>query len=66
MPPITILNVAEKPSVARALADVFRQSPGSIDRPMTRGEAAQIFACDNVMFPSVFRQGDGRTIHGPG
>lgn len=65
MPPLVILNVAEKPSVARALAGVFSQINGSRDRPMQRGEAAQIFVCDNVMFPSVLRQGGGRPMNGP-
>mmetsp|Transcript_13185 Transcript_13185/g.38827 ORF Transcript_13185/g.38827 Transcript_13185/m.38827 type:complete len:979 (-) Transcript_13185:215-3151(-) len=65
MPPLTVLNVAEKPSVARALAGVFAQMHGSRDRPMQRGEAAQIFVCDNVTFPNVLRQGGGRPVNGP-
>lgn len=65
MAPPVVLNVAEKPSVARALASVFSQMHGSCDRPMTRGEAAQIFVCDNVKFPSIWRQGDGNMINGP-
>jgi len=61
--PITVLNVAEKPSVARALAAVFAQMPGARDGGPVRGQGAQIFTCDNVVFPSVITQGDGRT-HG--
>jgi DNA topoisomerase-3 len=61
---ITILNVAEKPSVARALAAVFSQIPQSRDLGPIRGEAAQIFAIDNVLFPSVTTQGNGNMIHG--
>lgn len=64
MPPIVVLNVAEKPSVARSLAEVFSSMPGSQDRPMQRG-AAQIFVSENVRFPSVFRQGNGQHINGP-
>jgi DNA topoisomerase-3 len=61
----TVLNVAEKPSVARALAAVFSRIPGSQDRPMHR-EAAQIFRHENVCFPSIFAQGQGQIIQGPG
>ena len=64
MAPVTVLNVAEKPSVARALAGVFSRMPGSQDQPMQR-QAAQIFHCNNVNFPSVYSQGEGRLIHGP-
>lgn len=60
----TVLNVAEKPSVARALASVFARLPGAQDRGMRR-EAAQIFTHENVQFPSVFAQGEGRLIQGP-
>lgn len=60
----TVLNVAEKPSVARALASVFAQLPGSRERGMRR-EAAQIFTHENVCFPSVDVQGDGRIVQGP-
>ena len=63
-PPVTVLNVAEKPSVARALAGVFSSMPGSSDRPMQR-DAAQIFHCDNVRFPNVYAQGQGQPIQGP-
>ena len=59
MPPsLVILNVAEKPSVARSLAEVFARTPGAVDRraPPAPG-AAQAFACHNVRFPSVLRQG---------
>lgn len=61
MAPTIVLNVAEKPSVARALAQVFSSSQGSRDKPMRR-EAAQIFECENVNFPSLFQQGDGRPV----
>ena len=57
---LTVLNVAEKPSVARSLASVFAQTPGARDCGPVRGQGAQIFACDNVIFPNVLRQGDGR------
>lgn len=57
---LTILNVAEKPSVARALAEVFAQTPGARDTGPIRGQRAQIFSCDNVIFPLVTTQGDGR------
>lgn len=61
MAPPIVLNVAEKPSVARALADVFATSPGS--RPgQQEFRAAQIFHCDNVSFPSLFQQGTGRPV----
>eukprot|EP00934_Nitzschia_sp_Nitz4_P004207 Nitzschia sp. Nitz4//scaffold51_size120721//6573//9592//NITZ4_003714-RA/size120721-snap-gene-0.31-mRNA-1//-1//CDS//3329553823//4197//frame0 len=50
-----ILNVAEKPSVARSLAAAFQRIPGSNDAGMRR-EAAQIFTHNNVQFPDVFRQ----------
>eukprot|EP00569_Conticribra_weissflogii_P015743 CAMPEP_0171404134 /NCGR_PEP_ID=MMETSP0880-20121228/13043_1 /TAXON_ID=67004 /ORGANISM="Thalassiosira weissflogii, Strain CCMP1336" /LENGTH=47 /DNA_ID= /DNA_START= /DNA_END= /DNA_ORIENTATION= len=47
MPPATVLNVAEKPSVARALADVFARTPGSRPRQNRHSAAAQIFECEN-------------------
>ena len=62
MSPLVVLNVAEKPSVARALAEVFAQSPGSVNRPMQRGEAAQVFCSENVRFPNLARQGSGRPL----
>lgn len=61
---IKVLNVAEKPSVARALASVFARMPGSVDRGMRR-EAHQIFTHENVNFPNVLAQGDGRMMQGP-
>lgn len=64
MPQITVLNVAEKPSVARALAGVFSRMQGSQERPMQRRDA-QIFTHENVCFPSVMNQGNGQLIHGP-
>jgi len=54
---LIVLNVAEKPSVARALAEVFSQCSGSVEKPMRR-TAAQIFTAENVQFPSVFTQGN--------
>jgi DNA topoisomerase-3 len=61
----TVLNVAEKPSVARALAAVFARMPGARDGGMRR-EAHQIFTHENVCFPNVYAQGQGRMIEGPG
>jgi DNA topoisomerase-3 len=63
--PPTVLNVAEKPSVARALAAVFARMPGARDAGMRR-EAHQIFTHENVCFPNVYAQGEGRIIEGPG
>ena len=60
--PLTILNVAEKPSVARALSSVFSQIPNSRDLPPLRNQAAQIFVIDNVIFPSINIQGNGTLI----
>ena len=54
---IRVLNVAEKPSVARALAGVFNGMPGSRDRHARRNPAAQVFEHENVRFPEIFRQG---------
>ena len=64
MAPIAVLNVAEKPSVARALAGVLAQMPGTQERPMVRRDA-QIFTQENVCFPSVLHQGSGQAVHGP-
>lgn len=58
------LNVAEKPSVARALAGVFARLDGARDRGM-RQDAHQVFTHENVRFPSVFQQGHGNPINGP-
>jgi hypothetical protein len=63
-PPI-VLNVAEKPSVARSLAAVFGRLPGAQDKGMRR-EVHQIFRHENVCFPSVYQQGHGQLIQGPG
>jgi hypothetical protein len=63
-PPI-VLNVAEKPSVARSLAAVFGRLPGAQDKGMTR-QVHQIFRHENVCFPSVYQQGHGQLIQGPG
>ena len=60
-----ILNVAEKPAVARALVSVFARMPGSQDAGMRR-DAGQIFTHNNVCFPSVFSQGHGLQVNGPG
>lgn len=62
---ITVLNVAEKPSVARALAGVFSSMPNSRDRGSRRDQGAQVFTIDNVCFPEVYQQGQGQFIHGP-
>lgn len=59
-----MLNVAEKPSVARALAGVFSRMPGARDGGPVRGQAAQMFSCDNVVFPDVAIQGNG-VMQGP-
>jgi DNA topoisomerase III len=59
-----VLNVAEKPSVARALAAVFQGLPGSIDRGMRR-DVHQIFTHESVHFVNVHVQGDGRILNGP-
>jgi len=61
----TVLNVAEKPSVARSLSQVFGRMPGAVDRGMRR-EANQVFTHENVCFPNVYQQGDGRMMNGPG
>lgn len=45
-----VLNVAEKPSVARALAHVFGQFPSARDCGMRR-DVHQIFTHENVTFP---------------
>ena len=55
-----VLNVAEKPSVARALADVFRSSPGAQSRNNHSNGPTPIFECDNVRFPCLDQQGNGR------
>ncbi len=59
---LTVLNVAEKPSVARALASVFDQIPQSRNQPPIPNQAAQIFVIDNVQFPSITTQGSGTVI----
>jgi DNA topoisomerase-3 len=62
--PVKVLNVAEKPSVARALADVFSRLPGARGSGMQR-DVHPISTHENVHFPSVYSQGDGRMIQGP-
>lgn len=63
MAPIVVLNVAEKPSVGRALAQVFGSMPGSrTSQPPHSGGPAQIFECENVHFPSLNQQGSGRAV----
>eukprot|EP00977_Amphora_coffeiformis_P014604 scaffold4097_cov166-Amphora_coffeaeformis.AAC.61 len=64
MAPPVVLNVAEKPSVARALQQVFGRMPGAVDQGRRR-EANEIFTHDNVCFPSVFNQGNGQVVQGP-
>jgi DNA topoisomerase III len=61
---IKILNVAEKPSVARSLAQVFSQIPGAQEEPMLRREA-QIFTAHGVTFPNIHSQGQGVELHQP-
>ena len=58
-PPPIVLNVAEKPSVAKALAQVFSSLPGARPRNNRSGGAAQIFECENVCFPPLYTQGRG-------
>jgi Topoisomerase IA len=62
---VTVLNVAEKPSVARALASVFRQMsnghPGDDERPSASSSSssrsvAPLFTSHNVSFPNIFTQ----------
>ena len=55
-----LLNVAEKPSVARSLAAVFHRMPQSREGAPMRREAAQIFTHENVVFPDIFTQANGR------
>ena len=69
---IKVLNVAEKPSVARALAQVFRNchgpgGPASAVRDRgSQRDVHELFTHENVHFPDVYIQGDGRTVNGPG
>jgi DNA topoisomerase-3 len=58
MAPTVVLNVAEKPSVARALASVF-SSPPARARSNINGHPTQVFECDNVLFPPLHSQGNG-------
>jgi DNA topoisomerase-3 len=62
MAPIVVLNVAEKPSVARALAQVFGNIPGSRQSQSHRSGPAQIFEIENVNFPSLYQQGSGQNV----
>ena len=62
MAPTIVLNVAEKPSVARALAQVFSNTPGSRQGQSHRSGPAQIFEVENVNFPSLHQQGSGQTL----
>lgn len=66
---VRVLNVAEKPSVARALANVFVHTNGTtgggggtttIDRGMRR-DVHQIFEVEGVAFPALHTQGNGIT-----
>jgi DNA topoisomerase III len=63
---ITVLNVAEKPSVARSLVGAFARFPGARESAPMRREAAQIFTQENVQFPLVTSQGQGIPSQGPG
>ena len=61
-----VLNVAEKPSVARALQQVFGRLPGASSSPMERGQGGQqIFHHQGVTFPLIHAQGHGQRIQGP-
>jgi DNA topoisomerase-3 len=62
---VQVLNVAEKPSVARSLASVFARMPGARDMGMRR-EAHQVFTAQNVQFPALHTQGHGQHSNGPG
>ena len=55
---LTVLNVAEKPSVAGALAGIYSRLHGSKDGGMMR-QANHIFAHTNVQFPNDFSKGNG-------
>ena len=62
MAPPIVLNVAEKPSVARSLAAIFASTPGA--RPVNNNhpistQPAQVFECDHVLFPPLHAQGHG-------
>jgi DNA topoisomerase-3 len=59
----TVLNVAEKPSVARSLAAAFSRIPQSRESCPMRRDAAQIFTHDNVMFPYIFSQANTDQNH---
>jgi len=60
-----VLNVAEKPSVARALAQVFSRMNGSVDRGMSRANGnIQVMRADHVCFPDIYCQGNGLTLTG--
>jgi DNA topoisomerase III len=63
--PPSVLNVAEKPSVARALAGVFHRIPQSREAAPMHRDAAQIFTHDNVCFPYIFSQANGGGGGGP-
>jgi DNA topoisomerase-3 len=62
-PPLKVLNVAEKPSVARALAAAFHHMPQAREGAPMRREAAQIFTHENVCFPHIFSQGNNNNNH---
>ena len=53
-----VLNVAEKPSVARSLAAAFARRPGARDGGMTR-LVHQVFTCHACPFPPLHTQGQG-------
>ncbi|KAL7489604.1 hypothetical protein ACHAW6_015258 [Cyclotella cf. meneghiniana] len=59
MAPPIVLNVAEKPSVARALAGVFSSIPSARPRNSPGNHPTQVFECDNVLFPPLHQQGNG-------
>ena len=53
-----VLNVAEKPSVARSLAAAFARMPGAQDGGMRR-DVHQVFTCQGCPFPALHAQGNG-------
>ena len=61
-----LLNVAEKPSVARSLAAVFHRMPQSKETAPMRREAAQIFSHENVVFPDIYSQANGNNNNNNG
>jgi len=63
-----VLNVAEKPSVARSLAAAFLASGNGARNEGERRVVHQIFTAGGVQFPAIQSQGSGREVRagGPG